>query len=86
MTQPKVADIRPIKLPVAAGTHYWCACGLSQGQPFCDGSHKGGTFAPLQFTLEVGKDASLCMCKLTKNPPYCDGSHKALQPPAPPVA
>ena len=85
MSEAKIADTRPMRLAVEAGTHSWCACGQSQKQPFCDGSHRGGAFSPVRFTLEERKEISLCMCKQTKNPPYCDGSHKALLPPNPPV-
>jgi CDGSH-type Zn-finger protein len=83
MSQPKVADTRPTRVSLEAGTHAWCACGESKNQPFCDGSHKGGPFSPVVFTLDQPKEASLCMCKTTKTPPYCDGSHKTL--PVPPA-
>lgn len=60
-------------------TYYWCACGKSSSQPFCDGSHVGTSFSPLPFTAERNEaEAHICACKHTKNPPYCDGSHKNL--------
>jgi CDGSH-type Zn-finger protein len=86
MTQPKIADTRPKKLAVEPGNYSWCACGQSQNQPFCDGSHRGSAFTPVRFTLAEGKEAFFCMCKRTKNPPYCDGTHKTLPPPDAPVA
>ena len=78
MSEAKVADTRPAKVTIQPGTHSWCACGQSNGQPFCDGSHKGGAFVPLRFIVAEGKEVFLCMCKQTKSPPYCDGTHKTL--------
>jgi CDGSH-type Zn-finger protein len=77
---PKVvAGNRPIGVPAEAGQSYWwCACGRSAGQPFCDGSHKGTGVAPLELRESEEKTVWLCTCKLTRNPPYCDGSHKHL--------
>ena len=53
-------------------------CGLSKNQPFCDGSHKGGPFLPVNFTAQETGTAYLCGCKHTGNQPYCDGTHKTL--------
>ena len=76
---PVVAGNRPMGVELAAGQSYWwCACGRSGKQPFCDGSHKGTPFSPLEFREEEAKTAWLCTCKTTKTPPYCDGSHKHL--------
>ncbi|XP_061445376.1 CDGSH iron-sulfur domain-containing protein 3, mitochondrial isoform X2 [Rhineura floridana] len=77
--QPVIAAKHPFQVDLAAGKRYaWCACGHSQKQPFCDGSHKKGApeITPLRFKLEEPKEAWLCGCKYTKNPPYCDGTHK----------
>jgi CDGSH-type Zn-finger protein len=75
---PKVAAKVPAVLDLEAGTYFWCTCGLSAKQPFCDGAHKACALRPLKFELpEAGKKA-LCQCKHTKTPPYCDGSHCAL--------
>ena len=75
--QPKVADNKPMAVNLEQGKdYYWCACGKSANQPFCDGSHSGSPFTPQNFTCEKAGEAYLCMCKKTKNPPYCDGSHK----------
>ncbi|HEY8805632.1 MAG TPA: CDGSH iron-sulfur domain-containing protein, partial [Clostridium sp.] len=69
----------PIAVDVKKGeTYYWCSCGRSAKQPFCDGSHKGTTFTPLAFTAEKDETTYLCACKHTKNPPFCDGTHKGL--------
>jgi len=79
MEKPTVADNKPKKTEVKKGEDYfWCACGKSSGQPFCDGSHKGTSFTPKKFTADEDGDAFLCMCKQSKNPPYCDGSHKSV--------
>ena len=60
-------------LDLKAGTHYWCSCGHSTNQPFCDGSHKGTTFTPVKIELEQDQQMILCGCKRTKNVPHCDG-------------
>ena len=74
---PVVAGRAPIKVEVIAGKDYWwCACGKSASQPFCDGSHKGTGLAPMQYTAEKDGDAWFCACKHTTHAPMCDGSHK----------
>ena len=79
MPEPKIAAKQPVAVKLEAGkTYYWCTCGESKGQPFCDGAHKGTGFTPMAFTAGEAKEAYLCQCKVSKNPPYCDGAHKAL--------
>lgn len=78
MAEPTVAAKVPQVLELEAGTYYWCACGRSQNQPFCDGSHAGTEFTPREFVLEEARTVALCQCKHTANPPFCDGSHKRL--------
>ncbi|MFZ0421761.1 MAG: CDGSH iron-sulfur domain-containing protein [Xanthobacteraceae bacterium] len=79
MNQPTIAQKSPYAVAVEAGkTYYWCACGLSKNQPFCDGSHKGTAFTPVAHVPAITGQAYLCGCKHTKNQPLCDGSHKAL--------
>jgi CDGSH-type Zn-finger protein len=77
MTKPIIADIKPKKVSLNQGEeYYFCACGQSKNQPYCDGSHAGTTFKPKAFTAEKTGDAYLCQCKHTANSPFCDGSHK----------
>eukprot|EP00051_Salpingoeca_urceolata_P026847 m.478978 g.478978 ORF g.478978 m.478978 type:complete len:195 (+) comp21290_c0_seq1:1405-1989(+) len=72
-----VAQGHSIKVPLEAGKeYYYCMCGRSANQPFCDGSHRGTSFKPMKFVAEKTETKGLCACKFTKNPPYCDGSHK----------
>jgi len=76
MNKPIVADNKPKQVTLNQGEeYYFCACGKSKKQPFCDGSHAVTSFKPLPFKAEQN-EAYLCMCKHTKNPPFCDGSHK----------
>ena len=58
--------------------YYWCACGRSADQPFCDGSHKGTGLMPMIFTADEDKTAWLCGCKNTQGKPFCDGTHSKL--------
>lgn len=79
MEKPEVAGKQPIAVDVKAGeTYYWCSCGKSANQPFCDGSHKGTSFSPVAFTAEKNDTVYFCTCKQTKNAPFCDGAHKNL--------
>lgn len=76
MSQPVVADNKPIDVELTQGEeYYFCACGRSSDQPFCDGSHADTDIEPQAFVAEKSETAFLCRCKHTKNPPYCDGSH-----------
>ena len=78
METPKIAAKAPAALLLNKGTYYWCACGKSKNQPFCDSSHAGSGFTPLAFTIDVEKTVYLCQCKQSKNKPFCDGSHRNL--------
>ncbi len=74
-----IAQKAPYPVEVTEGkTYYWCACGRSKNQPFCDGSHQGTGFEPVAFTAEKTETAYLCGCKRTANQPFCDGTHKSL--------
>lgn len=77
--QPVVAQRAPFAVDVEAGrTYWWCACGKSAKQPFCDGSHKGGPFQPLAFTADRAMTVHFCGCKQSAGKPLCDGSHRKL--------
>ncbi len=79
MDQPIIFDNKPQKVNLVKGEEvYFCSCGRSNNQPYCDGSHKGTGFAPKAFTSDTNEDAYLCMCKQSANFPYCDGSHKNI--------
>lgn len=78
MAEPKIVDTRPTVLELEPGTYFWCKCGYSQKQPFCDGAHKGTEFTPTKFTVETKQKVAVCNCKYTSNPPFCDGTHKKL--------
>jgi CDGSH-type Zn-finger protein len=79
MQEPKVAQKAPYAVDVEKGKkYYWCACGLSDKQPFCSGKHVGTPFTPVEFTAEDTKKVFLCGCKRTKKQPFCDGSHMKL--------
>jgi CDGSH iron-sulfur domain-containing protein 3 len=78
MSEPHIAAKRPAVLELEPKTYYWCSCGLSQNQPFCDGGHKGSDFAPLAVEITETKRVALCQCKYTESPPFCDGAHSKL--------
>ena len=76
MAKGQRAGNSPIGVNVVEGkSYFWCSCGKSTKQPFCDGSHKGTNFSPLKYTAEQSKKVFLCTCKQTNDPPMCDGSH-----------
>jgi CDGSH-type Zn-finger protein len=79
MAAPNIAQKAPYKADVEAGKSYWwCACGQSKNQPFCDGSHKGSEFSPVEFKATDTKTVFFCGCKHSNTKPFCDGTHKSV--------
>ncbi len=78
-SNPVVAKKGPYVVDLEVGkTYYWCSCGRSESQPFCDGSHKGTNFEPVRLEVSETKKAGLCGCKHTKAAPFCDRGHSKL--------
>ncbi len=78
MTDPIIADKAPAVVELEPGSYFWCSCGRSKNQPYCDGSHQGTGLTPVEFTIDKKKKYALCNCKHTAKPPFCDGVHKKL--------
>ena len=82
MDKPVIATPRSIKIQVTAGENYWwCSCGLSENQPFCDGKHQGTQFVPQKYTALEDALISFCGCKYSQKGALCDGTHRTLPQP-----
>ena len=79
MADPVIAETAPAIVELDGGTYYWCRCGQSQNQPFCDGAHAGTDFSPMKVELTEKRRVALCQCKHTGNEPFCDGAHATLE-------
>ena len=80
MADPKICDRKPCVQEMEPGTYFWCSCGHSASQPFCDGSHKGTGMGPVKEMIAEKTTMAWCLCKHTGNQPRCDGSHAKLPP------
>ena len=78
MSDPDMPQKAPYGVQLQPGNYWWCACGRSSNQPFCDGAHEGTEFSPVAFSIEKPGKFWLCGCKRTATPPYCDGTHNRL--------
>ena len=78
MSEPTIAQKFPYVQDMQPGSFYFCTCGKSKGQPFCDGSHTGSSFAPLKVDIATAKKIAWCGCKHSKTGAFCDGSHSKL--------
>ena len=76
--KPQIAQHSPYVMEIEPGTYYWCRCGRSKGQPFCDGSHTGTSFSPIEVEITEKKRVAFCGCKHTGSQPFCDGTHASL--------
>jgi len=75
---PDIPQRAPYVIEVEPGTYKWCACGRSQSQPYCDGSHKGSGMSPIVETINEKRTVAWCGCKHSGNKPFCDGTHATL--------
>lgn len=78
MSEPQISQKSPYVLEVEPGKYAWCACGKSQKQPLCDGSHRDTEFTPMIVEIEETKTVAWCGCKHSNAKPFCDGSHNRI--------
>ena len=76
--EPEIPQKVPYVMEIEAGTYFWCSCGKSTKQPYCDGSHKGSDFVPVKEVVTEKKRVAWCGCKHSSNAPFCDGAHAGL--------
>jgi CDGSH-type Zn-finger protein len=78
MDKPVIVQKHSLKMDMEAGTYFWCSCGRSESQPFCDGSHRGTSFRPVKVVLDKPQRVKWCMCRHSGNGPFCDNKHREL--------
>lgn len=78
MSEPQVPQKSLYVLEVEPGKYAWCACGMSENQPYCDGAHRGSEFTPIVTEITEKKTVAWCGCKHSADKPFCDGSHNNL--------
>jgi CDGSH iron-sulfur domain-containing protein 3 len=78
MAEPLIAQKGPYAVELQPGTYWWCACGRSKSQPFCDGSHEGTGLQPVELVVTEARQYWLCGCKRSVSAPHCDGTHERL--------
>jgi CDGSH-type Zn-finger protein len=78
LAEPLIPQKSPYAVELAPGDYWWCACGQSKRQPFCDGSHKGSGIEPVKLSVTEAQRVWLCGCKRSAGKPFCDGSHSRL--------
>ena len=78
LSMPHCPQKGPYVKELKEGTYWWCACGLSKKQPFCDGSHQGTGISPIEYKVCEDSKIAFCGCKQSKTSPRCDGTHHNL--------
>ncbi|MFP5276325.1 MAG: CDGSH iron-sulfur domain-containing protein [Acidobacteriota bacterium] len=79
MADPVIAQKMPYETQVEVGkSYFWCACGRSASQPFCDGSHRGTGMTPVKYECRESGTVFFCGCKRSGDQPFCDGTHDTL--------
>ena len=76
--KPVIASRMPAVMKLEPGEYWWCSCGKSSKQPFCDGSHQGTNFVPQKVEITEAKNVAFCNCKHSANGPFCDGAHSTV--------
>lgn len=79
MSEAGIPQKKPFVMKMEPGKYAWCSCGLSAGQPFCDGSHKGTEHRPVITEISEARNVAWCGCKKTAGAPFCDGAHSRLE-------
>ena len=78
LEKPVIVQKKSLKMEMEPGIYFWCACGRSNNQPFCDGSHKGTGITPVKVEIDKPRKVAWCMCRYSGKAPFCDGTHREL--------